>query len=246
MNKIVLSILCSIIIFMFVSSVMVYKKPTQESIASKIIRFHVIANSDSNNDQALKLRIRDEVLGYMSPKLKKISNIEECRKILLDNSDEIIKLARKIIKQSGYNYSVKVALSNENFPIKTYGNITLPPGRYEAYRIIIGEGQGHNWWCVMFPPLCFVDITKSEVSYKETEKLMKSVLTDDEYNLINNMKDEKIKKMIKDEVIKKAIEKKAIDKRTFDKDYVKLDDKPVKVKFKIVEIMDKIIKRLHP
>jgi stage II sporulation protein R len=158
----------------------------QEDIASKIIRFHVIANSDSKDDQALKLKVRDKVLEYMQPKLSKSKSIQESRKIITENNQEITNIARKVIKQNGYKYLVKAALSEENFPIKTYGNITLPPGRYEAYRIIIGSGKGQNWWCVMFPPLCFVDITKGQVSYKQTEKEMKQVLSPEEYRMVDN------------------------------------------------------------
>jgi stage II sporulation protein R len=158
----------------------------QEDIASKIIRFHVIANSDSKDDQALKLKVRDKVLEYMEPKLSKSKSIQESRKIITENNQEITNIARKVIKQNGYKYLVKAALSEENFPIKTYGNITLPPGRYEAYRIIIGSGKGQNWWCVMFPPLCFVDITKGQVSYRQTEKEMKQVLSPEEYRMVDN------------------------------------------------------------
>ena len=77
-------------------------------------------------------------------------------------------------------------MTKENFPVKTYGNITLPQGEYEAYRIIIGSGEGHNWWCVMFPPICFVDITKGEVAYEETEKEMGRVLSEEELRMIEN------------------------------------------------------------
>lgn len=158
----------------------------QKDIACKIIRFHVIANSDSKDDQALKLKVRDKVLEYIQPKLKQSKDIDESRKIIKENDKEIIAIANEVIKENGYNYSVRSTLSNENFPIKTYGNITLPQGKYEAYRIIIGTGEGQNWWCVMFPPVCFVDITKGEVSYKQTEEQMKRVLSPEEYKVVDN------------------------------------------------------------
>ncbi|MCY6355511.1 stage II sporulation protein R [Clostridium sp. ZS2-4] len=160
---------------------------SQKSISDKIIRFHVIANSDTTEDQALKLMVRDEVLNYISPKLKDSKDIDESRKILEENNEVIKEIARKVIKENGYKYGVVTMLSHENFPVKSYGNITLPQGNYEAYRIIIGSGEGHNWWCVMFPPLCFTDITKGEVAYKETEQEMKQVLTPEEYKLVNNL-----------------------------------------------------------
>ncbi|MCH4236366.1 MAG: stage II sporulation protein R [Clostridium tyrobutyricum] len=158
----------------------------QQSIASKIIRFHVIANSDTQSDQALKLKVRDEVLKYISPKLSNSKSIAESRQILKENNNNILSIARKVIRERGYSYGVTSTLSQFNFPIKTYGNITLPQGKYEAYRIIIGQGKGRNWWCVMFPPLCFVDISKGQASYKKTEKEMKTVLNQKEYNSVDN------------------------------------------------------------
>ncbi len=168
----------------------------QGSISSKVIRFHVIANSDTDQDQNLKLKVRDAALQYLYPKLKTSKNIEESRKILKQNTPEIMVIARKLIKDNGYSYPVSVSLTRENFPMKSYGNITLPQGNYEAYRIIIGTGQGHNWWCVMFPPLCFVDITKGEVSEKQTQKEMKKVLTEDEYKLVDNTEIPKSKEKV--------------------------------------------------
>lgn len=158
----------------------------QKEISDKLIRFHVIANSDSKQDQQLKLVVRDKVLEYIYPKLKNSKSIEESRKILLDNDKKIKEICENTILNNKYNYAVTTALSKENFPVKTYGNITLPQGKYEAYRIIIGGGEGQNWWCVMFPPLCFIDITKEETSYKETENEMKKTLNEKQYKSIDN------------------------------------------------------------
>ncbi|GAA0121251.1 MULTISPECIES: stage II sporulation protein R [Clostridium] len=158
-----------------------------EEISSKLIRFHVIANSDNENDQALKLKIRDKVLEYVSPKLNDSNSIEESRKILAMEDENILNIAREVINENGYSYDVESTLSKEYFPVKTYGNITLPQGKYEAYRIIIGSGEGQNWWCVMFPPLCFVDVTKGSIAYEETEKQMKEVLDEKEYDKVNNL-----------------------------------------------------------
>jgi stage II sporulation protein R len=172
-----------------ISEVTSTENTSQESISSKLIRFHVIANSDSVEDQALKLKVRDAILEYIYPKLKGSNSLNESRKIIKDNEEELKKIAIKVIKEKGYNYTVNTSLSYENFPAKSYGIITLPQGKYEAFRIIIGSGKGQNWWCVMFPPLCFIDVTKGEVSNKETEKEMKKVLNNKEYNLINNTVD---------------------------------------------------------
>jgi len=178
----------SILIIFICTSFYLDKNNNVNSISDKIIRFHVIANSDTNYDQNLKLKIKDSILEYISPKLKYSKNIEESRKILKENNNKIVAIAQNVIKENGYNYSVKSTLSRENFPIKTYGNITLPQGNYEAYRVVIGEGKGQNWWCVMFPPLCFVDVTKGEIAYKQTETEMRTVLSKGEFNSINNNK----------------------------------------------------------
>ncbi len=188
---------------------------SQKTISDKIIRFHVIANSDTTEDQALKLKVRDEVLNYISPKLKDSKDIQESRKILEENNEILKEIARKVIKENGYKYEVVTMLSHENFPVKSYANITLPQGNYEAYRIIIGSGEGHNWWCVMFPPLCFTDITKGEVAYKETEKEMKQVLTPEEYKLVNNSETNTI------------------------------DDEKMVVKFKFAEITKELYKKIQ-
>lgn len=149
----------------------------------KFIRFHVLANSDSEEDQNLKLKVRDEIIAYLQPMLKESSSIEESEKIILDKSDELEKIGKDIIKENGYDYDVKVELGYSNFPTKQYSNIVLPAGEYKALRILIGEAEGKNWWCVMFPPLCFVDENNGVID-EETEEGFKKLLTEEEYNLI--------------------------------------------------------------
>lgn len=160
----------------------------QRDIAKKIIRFHVLANSDSDKDQELKIKVKDKVVGYMAPKLKNCKNINEARKILIKNDNNIKSIAEKVIEENHYNYGVKTELAHVQFPVKSYGDVVLPEGKYEAYRVLIGKAAGHNWWCVMFPPLCFTDITKGEVEEEKTLNEMKSVLTKKEFNTINNSK----------------------------------------------------------
>lgn len=194
MKKIFSILFCSLLIAIIVFNNFSGCRITAEDLAPKLIRFHVIANSDSISDQALKLKVRDAVLSYMAPKLKNSASIEESRKILLENDKEVEKIAAGIIGKNGYSYNVRTSLSHEYFPIKTYGNITLPQGKYEAYRIIIGDGAGQNWWCVMFPPLCFVDITTEDVNYKKIDNAMKGRLTASEYNsVVSDRKNIKIR-----------------------------------------------------
>lgn len=180
MKKIFCFILCGAFIFLMLSNIVVENKPS--NIEDQVIRFHILANSDSEQDQTLKLEVRDEVLKYMDPRLKNSKSIEESKKILQENNEKVKAIALNVIKEKGYNYTVKSGMVNENFPVKSYGDLIFPAGKYEAYKIIIGNGNGHNWWCVMFPPLCFVDITHGETSNKENETLVKNMLKNNKKN----------------------------------------------------------------
>lgn len=144
------------------------KELVLEAIQNEIIRFHVLANSDTKEDQDLKLKVRDKVIEVMSSKFSGCNNIDEARKVIVNNIDEVNNIAKKVIEENGYNYSVRSELSRENFPDKMYGDTLFPQGNYEAFRILIGEANGQNWWCVMFPPLCFVDESKQTVNEEET------------------------------------------------------------------------------
>ena len=172
----------------------------QEGLASSLLRFHVIANSDSDEDQQLKLVVRDEVLDFMSTLLEGVDSKEESKKIITDNEEEISAVISKVIKDEGFDYEFRMAIEDTYFPTKSYGDIVLPTGVYEAFKIEIGNSNGKNWWCVMFPPLCFVDVTHGVVEDESKEDL-KTVLTDEEYNSIlmnEEDKDYKIKFKIAD------------------------------------------------
>lgn len=149
----------------------------------KLIRFHVIANSNTDEDQELKLKVRDEVIKYLQPKLQNSKSIEESEAIIKREYSNLEEISKNIILENGYNYSVKVGIQYSNFPTKQYSNIVLPAGEYKALKIIIGKGEGKNWWCVMFPPLCFVDESNGVID-KSTDDKLKEVLTDKEYKLI--------------------------------------------------------------
>lgn len=161
-------------------------------VKDSLIRFHVIANSDSDEDQQLKLKVKNKVIDYLYPYLKCSDSLDNSRKIINDNIDNIKALAESVINEEGYSYNVNVQLSRENFPDKSYGNIVLPQGNYEAFRIIIGSGEGRNWWCVMFPPLCFVDESKAEVEYDKFEEEIEKQKKNKTQN-IKNSNDIKIK-----------------------------------------------------
>lgn len=143
-----------------------------DDVKDALIRFHVIANSDSYEDQNLKLKVRDGIIEYLYPYLNESKSIEESRKIILQNKSKVEEIAQTIIRDNGYDYIVTSQLSRENFPEKAYGSITLPQGNYEAFRVIIGKGEGKNWWCVMFPPLCFIDVTKGKVEEEKSKQAL--------------------------------------------------------------------------
>ena len=192
-----------------------------DEVKDSLIRFHVIANSDSEEDQNLKLKVKDKVIDYLYPYLNNSQSLDESRQIIKDRMQEVKKLAEEVIKDNNYEYSIKVELSRENFPDKSYGKITLPQGNYEAFRIIIGDGQGKNWWCVMFPPLCFVDESKAEVEYDKTE------------NRINSKKDNF---NLETEINFDGSKSEESDKQKDNNDKEK-NENNVQIKFKIVEIL---------
>lgn len=164
----------------------------QESIASQLIRFHVIANSDSEKDQALKLEIKQALIDTMAPKLENVKDIDEARNILKNNLPEMVSISDHIIKENGFAYKTSATMEPGYFPLKVYGDLTLPPGEYEAVRVELGEAKGQNWWCVMYPPLCFVDSTYSIVP-DSSRKELKYVLTEEEYNALFSKKGAKVK-----------------------------------------------------
>ncbi|WP_425446251.1 stage II sporulation protein R [Dethiothermospora halolimnae] len=185
-----------------ISDVLKNRKSYKESL----IRFHVVANSDSDQDQQLKLKVRDKIIGKMNEKFKDSSSLDETRKIIENNIKEIEYIAKNELNRQGKNYDINVDFGYHNFPTKSYGNFTLPAGKYEAVNVVIGEGKGKNWWCVMFPPLCFVDVTNG-LTDEKTESELKEVLTEEEYNMIKTAKSK--------------------------------EDTDVKLKFKLVEILEK-------
>lgn len=160
-------------------STAIQTKSMQQNMAQKVLRFHVLANSDSPEDQALKLKVRDQVGTLMAEKLKDADSLEDSERIVTANLNDIEDCATEVISAEGYDYSVSAALENCMFPEKTYGTYTFPGGEYEALRVVIGSGEGHNWWCVMYPNLCFAN-SMYEVDDSDGEKL-REVLDPQEY-----------------------------------------------------------------
>ncbi len=154
-----------------------------DNYKNKLIRFHVLANSDSDEDQNLKLKVRDELIQYLQPKLQNSKSLKESENIILEEKNNLIDICEKVIKDNGYKYTVDVQLGYSKFPAKQYSSVVLPAGEYKSLKVLIGEAKGKNWWCVMFPPLCFVD-EKNNVIDEKTDKKLKEILTKEEYELI--------------------------------------------------------------
>lgn len=180
---VVLSLLIGLIFTYISSKGEVNEEQLQRSIAEKIVRFHVIANSDSKEDQELKLKVKKEVVDYIAPLLSNSSCIDESEEILMREKENIRDIALTIIEANGYDYDVHINMENCYFPAKTYGDIILPQGEYNAFNIRIGESQGKNWWCILYPPLCFVDVTHGVVP-DESKNMLKNILDEDEYELV--------------------------------------------------------------
>mgnify|MGYP000704415601 CR=1 FL=1 len=176
----IVSLVLIISIIYILNSYLTAQEAYMDGIRDEIIRFHVRANSDSEEDQALKLKVRDKILKETKYLLKESKSIDETRSIMKNNLDNIKYIAQKVLEDEGENYNVNVTFGIERFPTRKYGNLVFPAGEYEALVVEIGEGKGQNWWCVMFPPLCFVDITNGTPAHVE-EDLME-VLSEEEIN----------------------------------------------------------------
>lgn len=169
-----------------------YVNAVSSDIANSVFRLHVIANSDEKEDQELKLKVRDNVLSYMNKICENVTTKEDAILIANEHIDEFKEIALNTIHENGYDYSVNVRIGNFSFPTKTYGDISLPAGLYDALRIEIGKAKGQNWWCVMFPPLCFVDVSSGIVP-DDSKETMKDNLSDEEFSLISDNEDSNVK-----------------------------------------------------
>lgn len=166
-----------------------YANNTISDLSNSVFRLHVIANSNSEEDQNLKYLVRDELISYMNNLCRNLSSKEEAVFIAKEHSEDFNKIAKKVIKEKGFDYDVKISIGNFAFPTKQYGDITLPSGFYDALKVEIGKSEGKNWWCVMFPTLCFVDVSNGIVP-EESKEDLQSMLTEEDYNLISSQTNE--------------------------------------------------------
>lgn len=194
--KTLLSIICSkklknaliliILLFFYVGiSAISYATTVSSDISDSVFRLHVLANSDSEEDQNLKYKVRDALIAYLEDIAKDTSSKEEVMQLVANHLQDFETIAKQTITENGYTYDVTVEVGNFDFPTKNYGDISLPAGYYDALRVKIGEAKGQNWWCVMFPPLCFVNVTSGIVP-EESKETMKENLNEEEYALISN------------------------------------------------------------
>lgn len=147
----------------------------QSSLSSSLVRLHVIAVSDDEYEQALKLRVRDGVLSYISPKLRNVESAQQAQEIIKSELDGIKAAA----ESSAEGRSVEVTLSQEYYPTRNYEKFSLPAGKYQSLRVILGEGEGHNWWCVVFPPLC-ISAAEQEQAVESMSEDMRSIVTEED------------------------------------------------------------------
>lgn len=189
--KIFLSLIILFTLYIFMCAYS-YSASVSESLQNSIFRLHVIANSDLEEDQNLKYIVRDELINYMnslseSQNLESKSQVIEIAKMHIDDFQ---KVAEETVKKNGFTYPVSVEIGNFEFPTKKYGDITFPAGFYDALEVKIGSASGKNWWCVMFPPLCFINPTNGVVS-EESKETLKTNLSNEEYQLISDTQDSK-------------------------------------------------------
>lgn len=163
----------------------------QAHLAEEVLRFHVLANSDSHSDQQLKLKVRDAVLAFLETNMPKTQNVIETTAWVRENIDSIEEVSRNTVAEENVQYPVSAAVTTCWFPDKTYGDVTFPAGNYEALRIEIGAAKGHNWWCVLYPSLCFLDTTNAVVP-EEGKRRLKNVLTEEEYSRVTATTDFKV------------------------------------------------------
>ena len=166
------------------------QREIQQGSAGEVFRLHVIANSDTEEDQKLKLKIKTRIVEYLEEILGKDADLEETKEAVLTHLGEIEREAEKLVHEQGFDYPVKAVVEKTYFPRKSYGDCTFPAGEYEALNVKIGEARGHNWWCVLYPSLCFIEDTYGVVTEEKKEDL-KSVLTTEEFLEILEKPEEK-------------------------------------------------------
>lgn len=157
----------------------------RQTLQDNLVRLHVVAQSDSDFDQGVKLQVRDAVLAFLEEHLQKVADIESAKAIVQENLQEIQQVANDTLTQLGVAQSAAVSFLKEKFPVREYDSFTLPSGVYESLRITIGDGQGRNWWCVVFPKLCTsaTSVKDTAVGSGFSETLSNTITNQDGYQV---------------------------------------------------------------
>ena len=180
MKTVTLLTALTLVLFLFLGLMPVHG---EAGLYDNVLRLHVLANSDSEEDQALKLRVRDEILAHCSPRLAECQSRAEAEETVLAMQSEILAVAQRTVFEEGYDYGVSVTLGEEEYPERTYDSLCFPSGEYLSLRVCIGEAEGKNWWCVLFPPLCLE--TASIKTRKEAEEaFIAAGFTPEQYKII--------------------------------------------------------------
>ncbi len=181
-SGILLSLLLVLYIFICANN---YVQVVSADISNSVFRLHVIANSNSKEDQNLKYKVRDKLLDYMNSLCININSKEEAISLVQAHKKEFENIALEVIHEEGFDYCVNINIGNFEFPTKTYGDISLPAGMYDALRVEIGNASGQNWWCVMFPSLCFIDISSGVVE-EDSKELLEDNLSEESYTIVSD------------------------------------------------------------
>lgn len=177
-----------------------YSQMIQNGISTKVVRFHVLANSDSTADQAMKIKVRDKVLEDYGELLSLCESKEETLAALEDAREEICETVLVFLREEGCEDAVSVSIVREEFPFKKYGDLIFPAGVYDALRIEIGEAEGQNWWCVLYPQMCYVDAAWGYTTEESYEKL-ENTLTQEEFLVVSALESDEIEPKIKFKIV---------------------------------------------
>lgn len=170
------SALCALSITMLIC---LWAQREQTLISSSLIRLHVLAVSDEADEQEIKLRVRDAVIDYLSPILSGVSAPEEAHAVIEREQQGI----KEVAESAAEGRRVTVSLGDERYPTRSYGGFTLPAGRYSSLRVTLGEGRGHNWWCVVFPPICLDNVSAEDIRPAMADEAYSIVAESDEYEI---------------------------------------------------------------
>lgn len=179
-----LSALCLLTAFLLIFSGLRQKEQAlSERLSQKILRFHVLANSDSPEDQAVKLQVRDGLLKQIQDDVSKSASKDELLQYLSDKETELENLADEILRKEGVSYRADLCLETCSFPRRTYGDLTFPAGTYEAVRVLLGDGNGKNFWCVLYPSLCYSDSVRA-VMPEDSREVLKSLIPEEDFSAL--------------------------------------------------------------